>query len=113
MEYTIVGKEVNVASRLENSAQPDQIHISHNTYELIKDEIHCDPVGEIKVKGLAYPIRTYGVIGRVGEPTEDRPAFNLEIDPSKLDAEEAEAAREALRRALGALEGDSAASTEE
>ncbi len=65
------------------------------------------------MKGLAYPIRTYGVIGRVGEPTEDRPAFNLEIDPSKLDAEEAEAAREALRRALGALEGDSAASTEE
>ena len=106
LEYTIVGKEVNVASRLENSAQPDQIHISHNTYELIKDEIHCDPVGEIKVKGLAYPIRTYGVIGRVGEPVDDHPAFSLEFDPSKLDPEEAERAREALRRALGALEGN-------
>jgi adenylate cyclase len=106
LDYTIVGKEVNAASRLENSAQPDQIHISHDTYELIKHEIHCDPVGEIKVKGLAYPIRTYEIIGLVGEPVEeDHPAFSLEFDPTKLDPEEAAAAREALRRALGALEG--------
>ncbi len=106
LDYTIVGKEVNAASRLENSAQPDQIHISHDTYELIKDEIHCDPVGELKVRGLAYPIRTYEVVGMVGEPQPEPVAagFNLEIDPSRLAPEEAEAAREALRRALGELE---------
>jgi PAS domain S-box-containing protein len=105
LDYTIVGKEVNAASRLENSAQPDQIHISHDTYELIKDKIHCDPVGEIKVKGLAYPIRTYAVVGSIGEVSGDeKGGFSLEMDPTKLAPEEAEAAREALRRALGELE---------
>jgi PAS domain S-box-containing protein len=109
LDYTIVGKEVNTASRLESSAEPDQIQISHDTYELIKDEIVCEPAGEIKVKGLAYPIRTYAVIAlaadREAAATPEAAGFSLEIDPSKLAPEEAAAAREALRRALGELEG--------
>jgi PAS domain S-box-containing protein len=109
MDYTIVGKEVNAASRLESSAEPDQIHVSHNTHELIKDEIFCRPVGEIKVKGLAYPIKTYEVVGYADDGADQRPdekasAFSLDLDPNKLAPEEAEAARAALREALGALD---------
>jgi PAS domain S-box-containing protein len=110
LDYTIVGKEVNAASRLENTAQPDQIHISNDTYQLIKDEIYCRPVGEVKVKGLAYPIHTYEVAGLMSErhhgPIVERAGgFSLDFDPSRLAPEEAEAARRALERALGALEG--------
>jgi class 3 adenylate cyclase len=109
LDYTIVGKEVNAASRLENTAQPDQIHISNDTYQLIKDEIYCRPVGEVKVKGLAYPIHTYEIVGLTSErhhgPIVERAGgFSLDFDPSRLGPEE-ETARRALERALGALEG--------
>jgi PAS domain S-box-containing protein len=110
LDYTIVGKEVNAASRLESTAQPDQIHISSDTYQLIKDEIHCRPVGEVKVKGLAYPIHSYEIVGLISERhhgpiAEQAGGFRLDLDPSRMGPEEAEAARRALERALGALEG--------
>ncbi len=105
LDYTIVGKQVNAAARLESSAQADQIQISHDTYELIKDEVRCERVGEIQLKGLAYPMKTYGIVGLIAdEELSHSPGFSLEIDASKLNAEEAEAAREALRRALDELD---------
>lgn len=63
MDYTIVGREVNAASRLEGAAQRGQILISNTTYELVKDDFETRPVGEISVKGLAYSIKTHEVIG--------------------------------------------------
>jgi len=107
LDYTIVGREVNLASRLEQSASADQILISHDTHELIKDRIACDPVDEISVRGLAYPVRTYAVVGHTLEGPAPHAAIEDlvgTLDPSKLAPHEAEAAREALRRALGALE---------
>jgi class 3 adenylate cyclase len=106
LDYTIVGKEVNAASRLERTAQPDQIQISHVTHELIKQAIPCAPVGTVHVKGLAYPIKTYEVAGLVGDdPLAATPGFSLDIDPSKLAPAEVEAAKEALRSVLSQLEG--------
>ena len=35
MDYTIIGKEVNLSSRLESLAQPGVILISHETFSLI------------------------------------------------------------------------------
>jgi PAS domain S-box-containing protein len=102
MDYTIVGKEVNAASRLEVAADAGQIRISNTTYELVKDEIETRPVGELRVKGLAYPIRTYEVVGAREEPSDQ--GFRLDFDPTKLAPEHAAAAREALRRALDAIE---------
>ncbi len=97
LDYTIVGKEVNTASRLESAAKADQIHISHDTYELVKSDIHCEPVGEVKVKGLAYPIKTYEVLSprNEGQHSADK---DLAIDIDSLDPE----AREALLQALTA-----------
>ncbi len=112
LDYTIVGKEVNTTSRLESSAQPDQIQISHDTHELIKHEIRCAPIGKVKVKGLAYPIKTYEVLGLAGDEQAATEGFSLEIDPSKLAPEEAEAAKEALQRALDELERPTSISDE-
>jgi PAS domain S-box-containing protein len=114
LDYTIVGGPVNAASRLESTAGPDQIHISHETYSLVKDEFYCRPIGEIKVKGIAHELRTYEVIGSL-EEYGDRAApiraevggFNLQLDPTAITAAESETARQALREALAALEGDS------
>jgi len=61
-DYTIIGGQVNLASRLESNANPDEILISYQTYVLIKDAIACEAKGAIQVKGLAYPVLTYQVI---------------------------------------------------
>ncbi len=111
LDYTIVGGTVNAASRLESTAAPDQIQISHETYMLVKDEIYCRTIGEVKVKGIAHELRTYEVIGYIDDSGQSpihasTNAFSLSIDPSSLAEEEAEAAREALRRALAALESE-------
>lgn len=101
MDYTIVGKEVNAASRLEGAARPGQIHISNTTYELVKDEIETAPVGDLEVKGLAYPIKTHEVLGgREGSTS----VFELDFDPKSLAPEDAAAAKQALRRALEQVE---------
>jgi len=62
LDYTIIGGTVNLASRLESVAQPDEIMISHQTYVLIKDVIYCEKKEEINVKGIAYPVQTYRVV---------------------------------------------------
>jgi adenylate cyclase len=59
MDYTIIGKTVNLASRLETNAEINQILISDSTYELIKDEIACEQRGNIRVKGIDRDILTY------------------------------------------------------
>jgi class 3 adenylate cyclase len=110
LDYTIVGGAVNVASRLEETAGPDQIQISHTTYALIKDEIYCRPIGDVRVKGVSHELRTYEVVGefdslpgeRIEAATE---GFNLILDPSELSPSEAERARQALQDALQALGG--------
>ena len=63
MDYTIVGGQVNLASRLESNAETDQILISHETWALIKDQIDCEKKEEIFVKGINRPIQTYQIIG--------------------------------------------------
>ena len=61
LDYTIIGRGVNIASRLENLAEPDQILLSFETYAQIREEIECEEIGDVDVKGLAYPIAAYRV----------------------------------------------------
>ncbi len=56
MDYTIIGQQVNMASRLESNAQPDQIILSKSTFALVKNQIHCQEQGSIQVKGVSYPV---------------------------------------------------------
>jgi adenylate cyclase len=119
LDYTIVGGQVNVASRLEARAEPDEILISHQTYALVNDTIDCRPVGEIKVKGIAYPLETYRVIGhRMRESDspaidEERRGFRLILSPALLSATDIEDARSSLRHALEALDDDAGQAPEE
>lgn len=61
MDYTIVGKEVNLASRLESQAEPGEILVSHETYALIKDKIICRQRGSAAVKGFRDEVPMYQV----------------------------------------------------
>jgi len=64
MEYTVMGKEVNVASRLSSSAKPGQILLSDSTYNAIPHAgpIQCERHGIITLRGTAQPLMTYSVL---------------------------------------------------
>lgn len=95
LDYTIVGGQVNLASRLESSAGTDQILIAHETYALVKDAINCESQGEIEVKGIAHPVKTYQVIG-VNPDTatknaieskwiDEHEGFSMHVDLKRID----------------------------
>lgn len=62
MEYTVVGKPVNVAAYIEKASRPDEIIISEETYNLVKHIIQCEALDEIDIKGVDDPVNVYRVI---------------------------------------------------
>ena len=48
--YDIWGDTVNIASRMESNSEPGRINISEHTYQIIKNDFHCEYRGEIEVK---------------------------------------------------------------
>ncbi len=87
LDYTIIGGVVNLASRLESNATPDQVLISSETYMLIKDNIKCVKKEELTVKGISHPIQTYEVVSNSSNSTiiEEQSGFNLILDLNKID----------------------------
>ena len=86
MDYTIVGGQVNAAARLEASAAAGQILVSHQTWALIKEEIECRSVGELKVKGIVRPLLTYEVLGVKGITDETPEADEMNDTVSEESA---------------------------
>ena len=105
MDYTMVGGTVNLASRLEHEAPPGGILISFETYAHVQDEVHCEERGQVQVKGIAYPVATYAVLGPKQDAERDVTAhLQLDLDPERMTDDERRAAAEKLRCALGLLE---------
>lgn len=84
LDYTIIGGEVNLASRLETKADSGQILISHETYALIKKQIVCEKKEEINVKGIAHKIQTYQVIETKKDAKNKKNSFHEEYDGFSL-----------------------------
>jgi class 3 adenylate cyclase len=110
VSYTAVGSGVNLASRLESEAPPGEILISYETYAHVKDEISCEEVGQIRVKGFADPITTYRVIDDFQAMADDGealairlPHLTVNIDPRRMNATEREEARQLLQKAIERL----------
>jgi class 3 adenylate cyclase len=61
-DYTVIGNQVNVAARLESLAKANQILISQRTYSKVKDLIKVEGLGDITVKGIHKPVKTFKVI---------------------------------------------------
>lgn len=66
MEFSAVGLNANLASRLEQICEPGDILLSHATWGLVKDDVACEPVGEVEVKGFHQPVAVYRVADRSG-----------------------------------------------
>lgn len=79
--YTVMGDEVNLASRLEgaNKEYFTQIMIGESTYELIKDKFFVRELDLIRVKGKQKPTSVYELIGFVNDPKAKEKFESLKI----------------------------------
>jgi class 3 adenylate cyclase/CheY-like chemotaxis protein len=64
MSYTIIGRLVNLAARLETNSEPGRILLSESTQALVSGAVACQPRGPIMVKGIDHEINTFWVEGR-------------------------------------------------
>jgi adenylate cyclase len=72
--YTAIGDEVNLASRLEgvNKEFGTKILVSHATWEGDKDRVEGREVASVRVKGRKEPVRIHELLGLKGEVPPDR-----------------------------------------
>jgi class 3 adenylate cyclase len=56
--FDIWGDTVNVASRMESSGVPMEIHITEEVADLIEDKSRCQYRGEVEIKGKGL-MKTY------------------------------------------------------
>ena len=67
-EYTAMGDAVNLAARMEQTAQTGSVQISDATYRLVAPLFEVEDLGRIPVKGKEEPQHAYRVIKRRTEP---------------------------------------------
>ncbi|MCZ6530946.1 MAG: AAA family ATPase, partial [Chloroflexi bacterium] len=72
MEYTAMGDAVNLASRMEQTADPGTVQLAENTYKLVAPLFDVEPLGAIEVKGKREALPAYRVVGRKTEPGRTR-----------------------------------------
>jgi class 3 adenylate cyclase/predicted ATPase len=67
-DVTALGDVVNIASRLEKSAEPWHVLVGDATYEATREVIDYDPVGELDVRGRGARVRTWRAMEPLGPP---------------------------------------------
>ena len=75
-ERLVTGDAVNVAARLEQAAEPDDILIGKSTQALARGAIEAERVDGLVVKGKTEPLTAYRLLSLV----EGAPAFERRLD---------------------------------
>jgi PAS domain S-box-containing protein len=63
LEYTAISDSVNTTKRIQENCPKNQILISRDAYERVKDEIEAKPFVPLTVKGKTQPLEVYEVLG--------------------------------------------------
>lgn len=87
LSYTIIGKEANLASRLESCAGKDQILVSESTYDYICHNYECEHVAAFCLKGIDEKVDAWQVLdpsastGHLSKWVDHTlPGFNLHLN---------------------------------
>lgn len=105
MDYTIIGPEANLASRLESVAEPGGIVLSYETYAHVRDIVEAKRADPVTFKGISREVIPYHVRS-LSEKTviaafrkvKDEDKLTLDLD--ELDDEARGVVRDAIRAAL-------------
>jgi predicted ATPase/class 3 adenylate cyclase len=76
-EYTAMGDAVNLAARMEQSAQPGTLQISGFTHKWVAPLFDCEDLGNLELKGKSDPVSAYRVIARKAAPGPTRGVAGL------------------------------------
>jgi class 3 adenylate cyclase/tetratricopeptide (TPR) repeat protein len=95
VEYTAMGDAVNVAARMEQTAEPGTVQITADTARLVSASFDLGPLRDVEVKGKAQPVAAHRVMARKSRSVAGRGA---DAQAAPLVGREGE--MEALRRAV-------------
>jgi adenylate cyclase len=68
-DYAAIGPVTNLASRLCDEADGEQILVSPRVYSAVEVLVEAEMVGELSLKGFSRPILVYNIIGLRGTPS--------------------------------------------
>ena len=77
MDYTIIGSEVNLAARLEGTAPPDGIVISHATYLLVQPAVDVQKMEPVNAKGIERAVQAYQFNRFINKQGAESTVFSL------------------------------------
>jgi adenylate cyclase len=63
LDYTVIGRNVNLAQRLEANCEPGKVLISDVTYQIVKDRVEITDTREIPLKGFVNAVKVCTVRG--------------------------------------------------
>ena len=63
LEYTAIGDSVNTAKRIQENAAKNQILVSREVYERVKEQVDARPYAPLKVKGKSDAVDVFEVFG--------------------------------------------------
>ena len=93
-----VGETLNIASRVQNLADPDTIVMTAATHRLVEPYFTCQDLGTHSLKGLTRQVQLYRVEGETEVQTRMQAAVTLGIVPFVGRDEEASFLRECWQR---------------
>jgi adenylate cyclase len=75
-DFTVIGDPVNTASRLQALGRQGGVIIDKPTYDEVAGYVEVESLGEVEIRGKAYPMETFKVIRWSDQPLAERTSLS-------------------------------------